>query len=222
MYVFDYGFIYWGEQYLSAGVTAILFGTFVLFTALWSYFLFQNEHFYWHKFVGLILGMVGISTVFFDQLLKTQFNMSVIFGSLAIVAGAAGGALSVVIVKKHLSHVNAISLTFYQMVLGTLFLAIIGGLVERHAHFNITPKVIYAILYLGCIGSALAFGLYYWLLQHMSAITLSLIIYITPVVAVIFDYLFFGEIINLRALVGMMIIFSGIALIQIQHIKQTH
>ena len=46
MYVFDYGLIYWGEQYLTAGVTAIFFATFSLFTVLWSNFLFKSESFW--------------------------------------------------------------------------------------------------------------------------------------------------------------------------------
>ena len=34
IYGIDYGLVYWSEQYLSAGVTAILFATFPFFTFL--------------------------------------------------------------------------------------------------------------------------------------------------------------------------------------------
>lgn len=214
MYALDYGFIYWAEQHLTAGVTAIFFATFPLFTGIWSNFLFRNEKFNRLKFLGILVGFVGILIVFSDQLIATQFSQSVILASLAIITGAAGGAMSVVIVKKYLGKVNPIALSFHQMIWGVFFLLLFGFLFEDVSAIQLNWQVVAAVFYLGAIGSAVAFALYYWLLQKLSAITLSLIIYITPIVAVITDYFVLGEVVNLRTLLGMLVIFSGIALTQ--------
>ncbi len=212
MYVMDYGLIYWGEQFLSAGVTSIFFATFPIFTGIWATFLFRSEKFQWNKFAGLLLGFMGILLVFYDQLLQTRFSQSVIYGTAAIILGAAGGGMAVVIVKKYLSEVNHVSLSFYQMIHGVFFLLIFGFLFENAGSVHLTARVWLAVIYLGGVGSALAFALYYWLLQKVSAITVSLIIYITPLVALLVDFLLFGEVVHPRAVVGMMIIFSGVAL----------
>ncbi|GAB4374794.1 MAG: EamA family transporter [Calditrichia bacterium] len=214
MYTLDYGLIYWGEQYLSAGVTAIFFATFPLFTAIWSNFLFHSEKFNWYKFLGLVLGFCGILVVFYDQLLQTNFHTKVILGSLAIIFGAMGGAMAVVIVKKHLFGVNPLKLSFHQMLQGAFFLFGFGFIMENVQTIQLNGRVVFAVFYLGAIGSALAFALYYWLLQQMSAITLSLIIYITPIVAILVDYLVLGEVIQRQAIIGMFIIFAGITLTQ--------
>ncbi len=214
MYVFDYGLVYWGEQYVSAGITAIFFATFPLFTGIWSNFLFREERFRWNRFLGLVLGLSGVVIVFVDQLFRTPFHEQVILATIAITLGAAGGAMSIIIVKKYLPHVNAVSLTFHQMLLGLFFLLLIGIAVEDLQRIHLNERVIWAILYLGAVGSALAFALYYWLLKKVSAITLSLIIYITPIVAVIADYFFFGEVIYFRTMVGTAVIFAGITLNQ--------
>lgn len=214
MYALDYGFIYWAEQHLTAGVTAIFFATFPLFTGIWSNFLFRNEKFNRLKFLGILVGFIGILIVFSDQLIATQFSQSVILASLAVITGAAGGAMSLVIVKKYLGRVNPIALSFHQMIWGVFFLLLFGFLFEDASTIQLNWQVVSAVLYLGAIGSALAFALYYWLLQKLSAITLSLIIYITPIVAVITDYFVLGEVVNLRTLLGMLVIFSGIALTQ--------
>ena len=214
MYTLDYGLIYWGEQYLSAGVTAIFFATFPLFTGIWATFLFRSETFHFNKFAGLLLGIVGITIVFLDQLLITQFDLQVILGGLAIIIGAAGGAMSVVLIKKYLSALHPVVLSFHQMLQGVIFLFFFGILFEHDRAINFSPRVISAVVYLGIFGSAIAFALYYWLLQNWSAITLSLIIYITPLIALIVDYFMFGEILHLRAIIGMTIIFSGIAVVQ--------
>jgi drug/metabolite transporter (DMT)-like permease len=216
MYTLDYGLIYWGEQYLSAGVTAIFFATFPLFTGIWANFLFRNETFRWNKFLGLLMGFCGITIVFYDQLLVTEFSKTAILGTLSVITGAAGGAMAVVIVKKYLHGVNPISLSFHQMLQGVIFLIIFGLLLENPASIQLNSRVFLAACYLGAVGSALAFALYYWLLQQLSAITISLIIYITPIVALIVDYFVFGEIIHPRAILGMLVIFGGITLNQLE------
>jgi drug/metabolite transporter (DMT)-like permease len=48
----------------------------------------------------------------------------------------------------------------------------------------------------------------------MSAISLSLMIYIIPLVALGTDYLFYGQVLSLRSFIGMAIIFSGIGFSQ--------
>jgi len=215
MYTIDYGLIYWGEQYLSAGVTSIFFATFPLFTGILAIFLFKNEDFSWNKFTGLLLGLVGVTIVFLDQLLLTEFDTQVMLGSVAIIIGAAGGALSVVLIKKYLSSIHPVTLSFYQMLQGIIFLYVIGFSLESSREIVLSPRVIFSVIYLGAVGSALAFALYYWLLQKWSAISLSLIIYIIPLVALLMDYLILSEVIHPRAVAGMFIIFSGIASVQL-------
>jgi drug/metabolite transporter (DMT)-like permease len=64
------------------------------------------------------------------------------------------------------------------------------------------------------LASAATFIIYYRLLQHMTATSLSFIIYIIPVVAIIGDYLIYGQVLSIRAIAGMFVIFSGIWLSQ--------
>ena len=215
-YALDYGLIFWGEQYLSAGVTSIFFSTFALFTALFSNFVFKSETFDGYKYSGMLLGLVGILMVFYDQLLKTRFDLMVILASIAIVLSAAAAAASTVIIKKYLSRMNTVRLSFHQLWIGTVFLVLITGIAE-HSSFHrvqLTPRVLLAMIYMGVIASAAAFLVYYKLLKQMSAVSLSFTIYIIPIVALLVDYLIYGEVLHMRSLVGMIIIFSGIWLSQ--------
>ncbi len=112
----EYGGIYWGAQFLSAGLTIIFFTTFTIFTALWSMIVFRSEPFKWNKRLGVIIGFIGMIFVFFDQVLATNVDIKVITGVFAVVFEAAGGALSVILIKTRLSHINPYSLTFHQIV----------------------------------------------------------------------------------------------------------
>lgn len=220
LYLFDYGLIYWGEQYLYAGVTAVFFATFPLFTGLVSNFIFKNEAFRWGKFAGLLLAFAGIAVIFYDQLLATDFSGMVAWASLGIIAGAFGGAVSLVMVKKYLSNVQSVSLTLHQMVWGVIILGITGLLRGEASNIHLTVRSGLAVVYLGAFGSALAFVLYYSLLKKMSAITVSSIVYVTPVIAILVGWLLLDETITLRIALGTLVIFGGIAISQLPEYRK--
>ena len=225
LYLLDYGLIYWGEQYINAGATAVLFATFPLFTGVVANFVFRSESFQWQKYIGLVIGFLGIATVFYDQLVQTNFEGIVFFAALAIVLSALSAAISLVMVKKHLGHLPTVSLTLHQMVWGVLMLGIIGIVMGEHHVIQLLPESILAIVYMGVIASALAFVLYYHVLKAMSAITVSSIIYITPIVAIIIGWLLLDEAITNTIVIGMLITFSGIFVAQLNEyrifLKQT-
>jgi drug/metabolite transporter (DMT)-like permease len=215
LYLLDYGLIYWGEQYINAGATAVLFATFPLFTGVVANFVFHSEPFQLQKYLGLVIGFLGIAIVFYDQLVQTDFNGLVFFAALAIVLSALSAAISLVMVKKYLGHLPTVSLTLHQMIWGVLMLGIVGILLgESHSIQWVTESVL-AIVYMGVVASALAFVLYYRILKEMSAITVSSIIYITPIVAIIIGWLLLDEAITKTIIIGMMITFTGIFIAQL-------
>ncbi|MGE5344060.1 MAG: DMT family transporter [Candidatus Omnitrophota bacterium] len=214
-YVLDYSLIYWGEQYLSAGVSSIFSSTFVLFTALFTTFVFKNEPFSASKYTGLVIGFLGVLTIFYDQLIITRFSVMVILASAAMLAAAINAALSTVLVKKYLNHMDPVILSFYQLAMGSVFLAIMASTAENFSKIHLTVRVMMAVLYMGVAASAIAFVLFYYLLKHMSAISLSLTIYVIPLIALITDYFVYGEVLHWRSILGMIIIFTGIWLSQL-------
>jgi len=218
LYVIDYGLIYWGEQFLNAGVTAILFAAMPLATTFLSSFAFKGESPRYRQLFGIVLGLLGIIVVFFDQLVATDFNAKVVLAAAAIVIAAIAAALNVVIAKRHLMIVGALPLAVHQMVWGSLGLGIIAALSGefRNVHYSLNATT--ALLYLGLAGSAVAFVMYYSLLQMMRASTLSTITYFTPLVAVLSSSLLLNESISLRAGVGALAILVGVAIIQFDYL----
>ncbi len=214
LYLFNYGAIYWGEQYLNAGATAVFFAAFPLFTSVMSNFVLRSEAFQWRKFIGMLIGFAGIAIVFYDQLLQTAFEGMVIWATLAVLFSALSAALSLVMVKKYLSHLETVSLTLHQMLWGILLLGLAGELLGEAAAVRFDWRALGAVIYMGVIASALAFVLYYWLLKEMSAVTLSGIIYITPLVALFIGWLLLDEPLTLRILAGTLVTFAGIAIAQ--------
>jgi drug/metabolite transporter (DMT)-like permease len=214
VYVIDYGLLYWGEQYLNVGVTAILFAVVPLATTLGSAFAFRTEKFRYRQLAGIVAGLFGIVAVFLDPLAATGFSIKVTLAAAAIVVAAMAAAFNIVIAKRHLMLVGAVPLTLHQMLWGTLGLGIISAITGewRHVHYSLGATL--AVLYLGLAGSAAAFVMYYSLLRTMRASTLSTISYVTPLVAVFSGWIVLNESISLRVGSGVVAIFVGLATIE--------
>jgi drug/metabolite transporter (DMT)-like permease len=218
LYVIDYGLIYWGEQYLNAGVTAILFAVLPLATALVSSFAFRSETLCYRTLAGIVLGLGGTVLVFFDQLATTHFSVSVAWASIAVVVAALAAALSVVIAKRDLMIVPPVPLAIHQMLWGSLGLGIIAVVRGEWQDIHYSLQSTVALLYLGVCGSAAAFVMYYALLRTMAASALSTISYITPLVAVFCSWLLLNESISARVWVGTAAVFAGIAIVQFDYL----
>jgi drug/metabolite transporter (DMT)-like permease len=73
-----------------------------------------------------------------------------------------------------------------------------------------------AILYLGVIGTALGFSLYYFILKNMDAIRVSMITLITPVTALLMGTLFNNEPFTLSVLLGAILVVAGLGVFEFE------
>lgn len=209
-YLVDYGLVYWAEQYLTAGVTAVLFGVCPLFTMLTSSLLFRLESVRPGGIVGLGIGFFGILVIFGRELSEAQFQGLGWWAGAAVLGSAVGAAIATVLVKKHLRDVQPVVLSIYQMALGAVGLLTLGGLAGETISGPINWPAVGSVIYLAAVASALAFTLYFRLLQDFSPTTMSLIVYVTPVTALFVDWLVLGEVPSQNVVLGVGLILAGI------------
>lgn len=76
-----------------------------------------------------------------------------------------------------------------------------------------TPRAILATLYLALLGTAMTFGIYFWLLRTAPASMLSLINYVIPVLAMLFAALVGDGEHGLAAWSGAGLVVLGVALV---------
>jgi drug/metabolite transporter (DMT)-like permease len=220
IYGLDYGLIYWAEQYLSAGVTAIFFATFPIFTGIFAYLMIRSERHGALVFLGLIVGFAGVFVIFSDELGKSASHPLLLPATIAVVAAAASAALATVLIKRHLMGMHPAVITLAQLLVGSALLLVLAVVSGEGGRIEVTGRALAGILYLGIVASALAFTLYYWLLGRGSAITVSTMIFITPVVALYGDWLVYAEPIRERVILGMGLIFAGIGLAELPKYRE--
>jgi drug/metabolite transporter (DMT)-like permease len=99
-----------------------------------------------------------------------------------------------------------------QSLTGTVVLTSLGLVTERNIALNFTPVSVLAILYLGIVGSALAFVGMYWLLIKTTVTNVSLITFITPITALILGWLVLEEVPDPNVGLGAALILAGVYL----------
>jgi len=207
----SYVVVYWAEQYVPSGLAAVLWATFPLILAVMAHFLIPGERIRPTTILGTLVGFAGVGVIYSEDF-SLLGGPKVLFASIVFLISPIVSAVSNVLVKRWGKDVHPISLTAVPM--GMAF-GIVGALaltLERGRPLVFNGTSIAALFYLAIFGSAVCFGLYYWLLQHLPATRLSLISYGTPIVAVLIGSTIMNEPLTPRVLLGALMVLAGVGL----------
>jgi len=216
---FNYGLVFWGEQYITSGLAALLQATTPAFGLVFAHFNLPGERLSWTRIGGVVLGVCGVAVVFSNQLAVA--GRQALAGCVALLLSSIFVAYSNVLVKKHGKRLNPAIMTAGQMLFGLLLLLAASVTLEGNPlRYHWTPMAVIALLYLAIVGSVIAFLLYYWLILNMDVTKSMLIALVTPVVAVILGMIVLNEEFGWRTLAGGAMIMLGIAFIVIRKNRQ--
>lgn len=213
MYAGSYAVVYFVEQHIDAALTAILFASFPFFVAVGAHFWLPGERLTILKVIGLIVGFTGVVVLFTGG--ATAPSTSAWWAPILMILSPLASALSNIVVKRHLTQEDPVVLNFVQMSIGVVFLMSLALGFENFADFKWNATSIGAVLFLAVFGSAFAFVALYHLLRTTSASRLSLIAFVTPVVAALLDWLVLGDTPTLATGVGAMLVLAGIYIVNI-------
>jgi len=212
---FNYGLVFWGEQYITSGLAALLQATTPAFGLVFAHFNLPGERLSWTRIGGVVLGVCGVAVVFSNQLAVA--GRQALAGCVALLLSSIFVAYSNVLVKKHGKKLNPAIMTAGQMLFGLLLLLAASVTLEGNPlRYHWTPMAVIALLYLAIVGSVIAFLLYYWLILNMDVTKSMLIALVTPVVAVILGMIVLNEEFGWRTLAGGAMIMLGIAFIVVR------
>ncbi len=209
LFTADYGLIYWGENNgVESGLSAILFATFPLQTALVANAYLKAERFTVQKLLGIGVGFGGVVLIFRSQLGTAGLDR--VFPMLSIVLAATCAAFATVAVKRWGHDTEPISFNAAAMAVGAAGLATVSLIAREPWGIPTWPQGLGAILYLAIAGSVVTFVAWQWLLKEMQATSLSYIALIIPIVAVLLGASLGNETFDVIDLGGAAIVLLGI------------
>jgi drug/metabolite transporter (DMT)-like permease len=210
MFVATYSAIFWAEQYVSSGLTAVIEATLPISTVTLEVLVFRQQPFRWRTAIAVALGFCGVAA------LLLRFDRQQVPGMPCLVILAAGVAWSFGgLVTRAMPRPESTALTAgAQMLLGgAALLALSLGFGELQPFPHISLQVGMALIYLIIAGSLVGFTAYLWLLTRMPATRVASHAYVNPLVAVALGYFLGGEAFTPQMLLAGATVVAGVFLL---------
>ena len=223
--VLPFALITWGEMHIESGLASVLQGTAALFTLVVAHFTFADERISLRKLTGLLIGFLGVvvlaSRSTAGDIVQSDATMHLL-GQLAIIVASFCYALGGTYGRKAMQHrldpvvVAAGAMTVAALLSGII--AWVSPLLGGTAPISLgqlTPGVLGAVLALGLVNTFGAYLIYYPLVSVLGAARTSMVTYVIPVVGLVLGAIFLGELVDLRLVIGALLIVGGIGIVNL-------
>lgn len=217
-FIIPFGLVYWAEQFIPSGLASIIFAVMPFGIILFTRLAIPNTEIKLAQYIGVIIGFVGIVTIFSEDLTIDISNN--FFGMVAVLISATMQASIAVTIKKYGSHLNPLSMNFIPLLIAGLVMIPLALIIEESSSWKFDFIALGSVFYLALFGTLVTFTTYYWLLKRMNIVILSLSTFITPIVAVILGWLVLNERFSFQALIGSAMVLIGILFANFNGLKK--
>ncbi|KAB0499828.1 DMT family transporter [Pseudomonas vancouverensis] len=210
----EFFFISEGLQLTTAAHMSVFLYTAPIFTALGVHWLLPSERLRPLQWVGILLAFLGIAIAFAGGVSWDHLDSRMLMGdALAILAGAAWGATTVVVRASRLSEAPVTLTLFYQLIVGFVGLILIALLSGQITHVSLTPVAVASVLFQGVVVSFFSYLVWFWLLRRYLAANLAVFSFMTPLFGVTFGVVLLGEKLSLNFIIGAVLVLFGITFV---------
>jgi drug/metabolite transporter (DMT)-like permease len=198
----------------SRGTLLVNFQPF--FTLFLAHFFIRGDRITKRKIMGLLMGFFGVAFVFLERKGVTS-NLNI--GDMMILAAAFLWACNAVYTKRIIWAFQPFQIAFFPMIFSVPFFFLGGVLWDRHMIAFVNVDIIGAMAYQSLVTATFGFVAWNSLLQRYGAVALHSFIFVMPIAGVLLGGLILKEPITVNILVAMLLIVSGILLVQFKQKK---
>jgi drug/metabolite transporter (DMT)-like permease len=201
--------ISWGEQHIDSAVASILDATVPLFTILLAHFLLLDDKITLPKMSGLIVGFIGIIILMSKDL---GASPSSLLGQVAVVVASLFYAVSAVYIRKTTVDVPGILRSAGPLVSASAVMWVGSFLFESPVTLPQLGITWVALLFMGVLGSGLAFVMAFYLIHEIGPTRTSMVTYLFPLGGVILGVVVLREQLIWQVIVGAVLILASLAI----------
>jgi len=199
--------ISWGEQSIDSAVASILDATVPLFTILIAHFLLQDDKITTPKVLGLVVGFAGIVILLSKDI---GASASSVWGQVAVIGASIFYAISAIYIRKTTEDTPGILRSAGPLVSASAVMWLSALLFEspvKIPHLGITWV---ALIFMGVLGSGLAFVMAFYLIHEIGPTRTSMVTYLFPLGGVILGVTFLHEQLTWQVIAGAILIISSL------------
>jgi len=205
--VVPFTLIAWGEQTTDAGLATILNSTSPIFTFLLTALITRHEVVTNRRLFGVAAGLIGISLIVGVEAFRGLGQN--LWAQLAIVAATicyAGAA----VFGKNFKDLDPMMPATGSLICGTAFLIPASFIVDRPWTLVPSADSVLALLALSIFSTALAFVIYFRLIQTLGSVGTTAQAYLRVPIGVAIGVLLLGETLSPTAWIGLACVVAGV------------
>jgi drug/metabolite transporter (DMT)-like permease len=211
-YTFTQGIQFIGLSLLPAVAVSLILNFTPLIVAISSISMLSEKPTL-KQWIGILLFIIGILCYF----LPVDLSSSSAIGIFVMLVGVAFNSASSILGRavNREKRISAVTITTLSMGFGAIILLISGTIIQGLPGLGLTNTLY--LLWLAIINTAIAFTLWNLSLQKLSAMESSIINGTMLIQIAILAWVFLGEEITTKELLGMIIAAGGALLVQLKH-----
>ena len=218
------GFLAQGIVKTGAGLGSVMIDSQPLAVALLSSLLFGEVIGLW-GWIGLSIGVLGISSIglpdrwiyslFAGDFTAVDLNWLGLFdnGEWLMLLASLSMAIGTVMIPYVSRHADPVVATGWHMIIGGIPLFGLSWLQESQQWNNLTIEGWLALGYATVFGSAIAYGIFFFLASKGNLTSLSALTFLTPIFALLFGTILLGEVLSSLQSLGVCLTIVSIYLI---------
>ena len=222
IFVGDYGLVFWAEQRVPSGITAVMMATIPVFMALSEIIFLRTQRLTVRLALALLIGIGGVAVLVSRSLNLGGAPIDAV-GAVALIVAAMSWSVASALPRKLPLPPSKVMSSGAQMLVGGVFLALTSAALGEFRNFHpwsVSRGAWLALLYMIVAGSIIAFTAYVWLLHHESPTKVGTYAYVNPVVAVLVGYFLGGETLGLRTILGTLLVLISVVVITTTRAKK--
>lgn len=204
-----------GLRFTSASHMVVLLYTAPIFVALGLHWKLPAERLSAVQWLGVGLAFAGIAASFLGrgQGAVDAAPGRILWGDfLALLAGIAWGATTVLIRSSRLAHASPSQALLYQLVAGFVLL-LLAAVALGQTGIRPTPRAWGALVFQSVVVSFGSYLVWFWLLRHYLASRLGVFSFMTPLFGMAFGVWLLGEPLEPSFLLGAVLVLVGLVLV---------
>ena len=209
VFCFNFWCFYTAAAHINTGLESVIFSMAVLFNAINGFIFFRQQPpaRFW---LAAALGLVGIITLFWDDLLSNGLNASLLWGIGLSALGTYGFSLGNMLSMRHQRRgLETLTTNSWAMLYGTLVMGAIALVRGDDFTPQWTLSYMGALLYLALFGSVIAFGAYFTLVGRIGAGKAAYSTLLFPLVALTISTFYEGYVWHSNAVIGLALSLVG-------------
>jgi drug/metabolite transporter (DMT)-like permease len=211
--VIPFSLITWAELSVDSAIAAILNGAVPLIVIVLAALTFHDEPITVNRLVGVVTGYVGVIVLIGPGIFTALSGASELTGEIALLGSTVAYAVGTVYSRKNIKGLRPMIPAVFQVGFAFLMVSVLALVFEDPFAVAWNMDAVVAVLWLGLLGSGLAYLIIFRLLSRIGATATSQLAYLLPVVGIITGAVMFREQVDARVLGGTGLILAGVTLV---------